>query len=53
MKAKLADGRVVTPDLFRATLDDEMDKVRAAVGEQAFAGGRFAEAIRPVRAKCR
>ena len=30
-KAKLADGRVVTPDLFRATLADEMDKVRAAV----------------------
>ena len=45
MKAKLADGRVVTPDLFRQTLADEMDKVRAAVGEQAFVGGRFAEAI--------
>jgi malate synthase len=45
MKAKLADGRVVTPDLFRKTLADEMDKVRAAVGEQAFVGGRFAEAI--------
>jgi malate synthase len=45
MKAKLADGRVVTPDLFRETLADEMDKVRAAVGEQAFVGGRFAEAI--------
>ena len=45
MKAKLADGRVVTPVLFRETLADEMDKVRAAVGEQAFVGGRFAEAI--------
>jgi len=45
-KAKLADGRVVTPDLFRATLADEMDKVRAAVGEKAFTTGRFAEAIR-------
>jgi malate synthase len=40
-KAKLADGRVVTPDLFKATLDDEMARVRAPVGE----GGRFDEAI--------
>ncbi len=46
LKAKLDDGRVVTPDLFRATLADEMDKVSAAVGAGAFAGGRFAEAIR-------
>jgi malate synthase len=44
-KAKLADGRMVTPDLFRATLADEMGKVRAAVGEAAFKGGRFDEAI--------
>src|SRR5271154_3038079 len=29
-KAKLADGRVVTPELFKATLADEMDKLRAA-----------------------
>jgi malate synthase len=42
--AKLADGRVVTPELFRATLEDEMDKVRAAVGEAGLAGGRFEEA---------
>jgi malate synthase len=45
-KATLDDGRVVTPDLFRATLADEMERVRAAVGEKAFVGGRFAEAIR-------
>src|ERR1700728_2099830 len=45
LKAKLDDGRVVTPDLFRATLDDEMKKVAAAVGAKAFEGGRFAEAI--------
>ncbi|HYA74548.1 MAG TPA: malate synthase A [Roseiarcus sp.] len=45
LKARLDDGRVVTPDLFQATLADEMNKVRAAVGEGAFAGGRFAEAI--------
>ncbi|MGD0184502.1 MAG: malate synthase A [Roseiarcus sp.] len=45
LKAELDDGRVVTPDLFRAALADEMAKVRAAVGADAFAGGRFAEAI--------
>jgi malate synthase len=44
-RAKLADGRVVTADLFRATLDDEMAKVKAAVGETAVKAGRFDEAI--------
>ena len=46
LKAKLDDGRVVTPDLFRAMLSDEMDKLRAALGDKAFVGGRFGEAIR-------
>ena len=46
MKAKLADGRVVTPDLFRATLADEMVKVSGEVGFKTFAAGRFAEAMR-------
>ena len=41
LKAKLDDGRVVTPDLFRATLADEMERVRASVGAAAFEGGRF------------
>ena len=45
LKAKLDDGRVVTPDLFRATLADEMDKVGAALGDAAYRGGRFPEAI--------
>ena len=45
LKAKLADGRTVTPELFRATLADEMRRVRAAVGEKAFTGGRFPEAV--------
>ena len=40
--AKLADGRTVTPELFRDALEDEMDKVRADLG--AAAGGRFVEA---------
>ena len=38
LKAKLDDGRVVTPELFRATLKDEMEKVARAVGEKAFDG---------------
>ena len=36
----------MTPDLFRATLDDEMKKVAAALGAKAFESSRFAEAIR-------
>src|ERR1700723_1117533 len=46
LKARLDDGRVVTPGLFRATLDDEMKKVAAALGAKAFESSRFAEAIR-------
>ena len=38
LKAKLDDGRVVTPDLFRDAVADEMDKVAAAVGAKAFDG---------------
>jgi len=44
-RAKLADGRVMSPDLFRATLEDEMGKVRTALGEAAYSGGRFKQAI--------
>jgi malate synthase len=42
-KAELADGRVVTSQLFCDALEDEMEKVRAAVGESP--GNRFDEAI--------
>jgi malate synthase len=45
-KASLADGREVTPELFRQVLDDEMAALRQALPEGAFDGGRFAEAIR-------
>ena len=45
LKAKLDDGRVVTPELFRTTFADEMAKVRDGVGAKAFESGRFAEAI--------
>jgi len=44
-RARLADGREVTPDLFEAILDDEMEKVRKAVGATTYDSGRFEDAI--------
>jgi malate synthase len=44
--ATLSDGRQVTPDLFRAALNDEMNKLRTAFTPAVFEGGRFAEAIK-------
>jgi len=46
LKAKLDDGRVVTPELFRATFADELAKVRAALGPDVYDNGRFAEATK-------
>ncbi len=43
--AKLADGRTVTPDLFRSLIDDEMSTLRKTLGESAYSGGRFSQAI--------
>ena len=43
--APLDDGRKVTPELFKATLADEMAKVREALTPQVYDAGRFAEAI--------
>jgi malate synthase len=45
-RARLDDGRVVTPDLFRAIMASEMKKVRRMAGQDAAAGGRLAEAER-------
>ncbi len=44
--AKLDDGRAVTPDMFKAALAGEMERVKGEVGAEAFEGGRFPEAIR-------
>ncbi len=44
-RAKLADGREVSQELFESVLKDEMAKVRDAVGHQAYDSGRFKEAI--------
>jgi malate synthase len=44
LKAKLDDGRAVTPAMFRDALAGEMGRVRGEVGAKAFDGGRFKEA---------
>jgi malate synthase len=43
--ASLEDGRTVTPELFRKTLDDEMVKVRGELTPEVYDAGRFPEAI--------
>ena len=44
LSARLDDGRVVTPELFKAVYADEMAKVRDSVGTAAYESGRFGEA---------
>jgi malate synthase len=44
-EAPLDDGRKVTPDLFTATLADEMAKVREALTPAVYDKGRFEEAV--------
>ncbi len=45
LKAKLDDGREVTPEMFRDAMVGEMERVKGEVGAKAFDGGRFKEAI--------
>ncbi len=42
--ARLADGRPITPDLYRALLPTALERVRQAVGAERFVTGRFQEA---------
>jgi malate synthase len=44
-RARLADGREVTPGLFESILDDEMEKVRQAIGPTTYDSGRFEDAV--------
>ncbi len=44
--AVLDDGRAVTSELVVAVADEEMEKIRAEVGDDFFADGRYAEARR-------
>ncbi len=43
-KGVLTDGRKVTVDLFRQILSEEMAKIEASIGEQAYASRHFARA---------
>lgn len=45
-KAVLADGREVSPELFRQLLDEEMAALRQTLPAEAFEKGRFAEAVK-------
>jgi malate synthase len=45
-QATLADGRTVTPDLFRGLLAEEMAGLRIALPAAAFETGRFDDAVR-------
>ncbi len=45
-RAALADGRMVTADLFRTLLDEEMAALRLGLPAAAFETGRFADAVR-------
>ena len=44
--ATLQDGRVVTAELVREVLDEEMARIRTSVGEEVWAGGRPARDAR-------
>ncbi|MEW5420334.1 malate synthase A [Amorphus sp. 3PC139-8] len=44
-EAQLEDGRAVTQPLFLQLLNEEMDAVRAEIGDEAYDSGRFEEAI--------
>lgn len=43
--AQLEDGRTITYALYQALLPEELDKISAYVGQQAYENGRFAEAV--------
>jgi malate synthase len=45
-RARLEDGRPVTPDLVERVLGEELERIEGEVGTEAFRGGRFPEAVR-------
>jgi len=44
-EAELEGGIIVTPKFFARALEEEMERVKDEVGAEAYAAGRFAEAI--------
>ena len=45
-KGVLSDGRRVTPDLYRAIRNEELENIRADVGDEAFSTGNFERAAK-------
>jgi malate synthase len=43
-QARLEDGSVVSPDRFLSVVAEEMERVRAEIGDERFARGKFQEA---------
>ncbi|HEU4323682.1 MAG TPA: malate synthase A [Roseiflexaceae bacterium] len=43
-EGKLADGRTITVELVRALVGEELEKIRASLGEQRYNGGNFQRA---------
>lgn len=43
--AKLDDGRTISYDLYKSLLPEELDKIKAYVGEEAYEKGKFEQAI--------
>jgi malate synthase len=44
--AKMSDGRTITKELVSATMKEELEKIRAMLGEGKFAAGKFELAAR-------
>jgi len=43
--ARMADGRVVTEEIARTLLEEEMGKIRRAIGDESFRAGRYDLAV--------
>jgi malate synthase len=43
--AKLADGRTITKEYYQSVLPTQIEKIKALVGDERFAKGKFAQAI--------
>jgi malate synthase len=48
-RAKLADGRLIDAALCNAILDEELQKLKSSVGEEAYDDGRFKDAAEMFR----
>jgi malate synthase len=48
-RASLSDGRKITPELFSEILEEETARLLAETGPDAYASGRFAEAVALMR----